>query len=187
MTDTFTASNGIQITMDTDRDGKVYLVGRRARGDEGQYLDTHATAGPGGIVALREFFQHERDEERGLWRSPTDPSWTAVRRNTTIYFQNEDHERNFWFIVGNDATLKPWSGDLQAVAREYLEAHPERKPWEDAKPGEAWEITYTTLVGPDVTKVAIRTDRNMWATDVLEMELNHAITSARRIWPEDAS
>ncbi|WP_171010958.1 MULTISPECIES: hypothetical protein [unclassified Microbacterium] len=143
MTDTFTASNGIEVTMDPDREGKVYLVGRRARGDEGQYLDTHATGGPEGIVALREFFQHERDETRGLWRSAADPTWTAVRRNTCIYFQNEDHERSFHFVPKLEASIKSWSSDLQALAYEYIEAHPERKPWEDATYKDVWVWTTT--------------------------------------------
>lgn len=121
----FTASNGVTLhphdsRMDVNCSGSAH--------PDGHKLSVKETE------ALREFFQHELDEERDMWRSSKDRTWTAMRRNNTIYFQNGDHERSFWFIVGNDATLKPWSGDLQAIAREYLEAHPERKPraWADA-------------------------------------------------------
>lgn len=137
--------------------------------------------------ALREFFQHERDEELGRWRWPENPQYVVYPRGDSgVHVLDEGSGiGSARFIHLNGDPDNP-TAEYQA-AYAYFEAHPERKPWEDAKPGEAWEITYTTLVGPDVTKVAIRTDRNMWATDVLEMELNHAITSARRIWPEDAS
>ena len=189
MTDSFTASNGIQITMDPDRDGKVYLVGRRARGDEGQYLDTHVTGGPEGIAALREFFQHERDEERGLWRSPTDPSWTAVRRNTTIYFQNEDHERSFHFVPKLEGSIRAWSADLQALAYEYIEAHPERKPWEDAKAGDVWVIEVECVESFAVHVVAEFFGAVSFQTPTgnkVNMT-NSTFTGFRKIWPEDAS
>ena len=97
---------------------------------------------------------------------------------------NEKTGSAFWL------NRKTRSDDHRAerrAAAAYFQAHPERKPWEDAKTGEAWEITYTTLVGPEVTKVAIRTDHNTWKTDVHDMDFNYAITAAHRIWPEDAS
>lgn len=174
----FTASNGVSVSRQppvTDR-GSWLMV------------DGHMTS-PNDAQALREFFQHERDEERGLWRSPTDPSWTTVRRNTTIYFQNEDHERNFWFIVGNDATLKPWSGDLQAVAREYLEAHPERKPWHSAKPGEIWVLTIDDSEQVVSAVQQYEKDFNPISHPIYATFANGSehITDARRIWPADAS
>lgn len=130
--------------------------------------------------ALREFFQHERDEERGIWRSHSDSSWTAVRRNTTIYFQNEDHERSFHFIPKLEASIKAWSPDLQSLAYEWIEAHPERKPWEDAEEGQVWIIAYNGREFPAIFQAgAFRDHGGSWSAD--------AITAARRIWPEEAS
>lgn len=133
--------------------------------------------------ALREFFQHERDDALGRWRWPERPHYVAYARGAdSVRIIDERTGRAQEFDRYGEST---WV--MEDAANAYFEAHPERKPWEDAAPGEAWEITYTALASPQVTKIAIRTDRNTWKTDVLEMEFNHAITSARRIWPEDAS
>lgn len=150
MTDTFTASNGIEITMDPDREGKVYLVGRRARGDEGQYLDTHSTAGPEGIVALREFFQHERDEALERWRWPEKPEWVvyakrpgfAAYNGADLLVINELHGASMEYSRALDDGTEYVAEEEKAAlaARAYFKAHPERKPWEDAKAGDVWVI-----------------------------------------------
>ena len=133
------------------------------------------------IEALREFFQHERDEERGLWRSPSDPTWTAVRRNTTIYFQNEDHERSFHFVPKLEASIQAWSSDLQALAYEYIKAHPERKPWQDATAEDVWVITW----GNQIMESAARLSREglflIIGGGIVRPE---DIRTGRRIWPE---
>lgn len=199
MTD-FTASNGITIreredsmmpVLEWNTDGRYYTDGSRwyAVGEGIDGADPGFTADSPVARALREFFQHERDEEQGVWRSSKDHTWTAVRRNNTIYFQNGDHERSFWFIVGNEATLKPWSGDLQAIAREYLQAHPERKPWHDAKPGEVWVLT---IDGSEHVVCAVQQyekDFNPISHPIYATFANGSerITDARKIWPEDAS
>ena len=133
---TFTASNGIPITTKVSGDGRSYLLGMTD-------AVTQAIASEEGIKALREFFQHEKDEQLGRWRSSADPRWTAVRRMNVVYFQCEDGERSFSIAVGHGETQKAWAPELQAIAREYLEAHPEPKPWHDANPGEVWELTTT--------------------------------------------
>ncbi|MBP5800770.1 hypothetical protein J2D78_01605 [Microbacterium maritypicum] len=138
----------------------------------------------GTALALREFFMHEQgiwiDGESGalalLNHVPIDRRYLSIFMNGTMYGVHEPQPGE-----GYGSTPQ------HQVARRFFEAHPERKPWEDAKTGEAWEITYTTLVGPEVRKVAIRTDYNTWKTDVHDMDFDYAITSARRIWPEDAS
>lgn len=140
------------------------------------------------VDVLREFFQHERDEELGRWRWPEHPDFLVYSRgHAGVRVTSESSGDHILAVREAAMKWKAREATYYGAARAYFDAHPERKPWEDAKPGEAWEITYTTLVGPEVTKVAIRTDRNTWKTDVLEMEFNYAITSARRIWPEDAS
>ena len=129
MTEPFNASNGIEITMDPDREGKVYLVGRRARGDEGQYLDAHATAGPEGIVALREFFQHERDEELGRWRDPDNPRLTVYptegyETDEITILDDVDAET---YTITRARAERSQGGWWHDTAKAYFEAHPERK------------------------------------------------------------
>ena len=170
MTDVFTASNGLQINWCGS------LCGQEPSLATGNDIHT----------ARFEFYQQLRDTELERWRWPLYPEYVVYSGRRPILVLNE--------LTGDtlrarrtDEFKEDRDGTIYAAAVAYFQAHPERKPWEDAKPGEAWEITYTGLASPQVTKVAIRTDRNTWKTDVLEMEFNHAITAARRIWPEDAS
>lgn len=197
MTDAFTASNGIQITMDPDRDGKVYLVGRRARGDEGQYLDTHATGGPEGIVALREFFQHERDEELGRWRWPENPDYVVypdANDPRLVTVMRESAARIRKMRRGRDNALSnDYNERFGECADTYFEAHPERKPWEDATPGEVWLFR----AKGDVTPSAFMKSYVGWTNSeavVVQRDpvLPHGGSrdesfEPRRIWPEDAS
>lgn len=147
-------------------------------------------------AALREFFQHERDEERDMWRSSKDRTWTAVRRNNTIYFQNEDHERSFHFVPKLEGSIRAWSSDLQALAYEYIEAHPERKPWHAPDAGDHWALHIAhgmALSGDEhLYKYTRWGSQGRWGfvpTDggsVLD-PTDPTITAGRRIWPEDAS
>lgn len=100
--------------------------------DAGIYIDGSISGTrlfPSDIAALREFFQHERDEELG------------------------------------------------------------RKPWHDAKPGEVWIITTSNVA--DERAVQVTPKGTFQYTDAIEFPQDFpltyaAITSGRRIWPEDA-
>lgn len=92
--------------------------------------------------ALREFFRRETDDALGRWRSASDPAWTAVLDADTGYVKvrNDDGHRSFSFIPGSPATLTPWVKELREIAKEYIESHPEQRPWQGAKPGEVWAL-----------------------------------------------
>lgn len=175
----FTASNGIGVEINND-------TGRIAFDDT-----THPNAPlwlrEGELDALREYFQAEEDKRLGRWRSVEDPSWTAVERNRIVYFRNEDHERSFQ-IVGNGENLWAWSPDLRKVAQEWLDAHPEPKPWHDAKDGEIWALTVDGLdlvfkVGRvSFIQLHISRDEN----PIAQPEFTSSrITAGRRIWPAE--
>ena len=66
MTTKFTASNGLEIEI--GKKGATFV-----KGDDGT-----AWVGPNAVEALREFFQHERDQELGRWRDP-------VNRDLVVY------------------------------------------------------------------------------------------------------
>lgn len=74
-----------------------------------------------------------------------------------------------------------WAGADDVVAlREYFrhEANPKRKPWEDAKPGEVWEINGFP---------AWRLESGAFMFDDESFLFTEDITSGRRIWPEDGA
>lgn len=143
------------------------------------------------VMDAQEFFQAQRDLERGWWRWPTNPDWVAIEGERQPYGRTVVivHERTLDRYWLNDRVLEPGGSaetEYQA-ARAYFEAHPERKPWRDAKPGEVWLVTYR---GREAAYTADQSDFNGAHENGQYATFRHtaaAITAARRIWPEDAS
>lgn len=115
------------------------------------YLDEHggvAWGGPGDgqpwqkvTQAFREFFQAERDTELGRWRSKEHPEYV-------VYVADNGLARVLNEIGGIAGVLLHKRGGRvtsvsEGVAQEFFAAHPESKPWRDAKPGDIWALTGT--------------------------------------------
>lgn len=139
MTDTFTASNGVNISIQPPQT------------DRGPWLmvDGHMTS-PNDATALREFFRHEEDERLGRWRwlentdyvvYPEQPGteWVRVICESQALMARLDRQKACHDYV--DRTVH------QNAARAFFDAHPEPKPWHDATPGDFWEITFSDVGG----------------------------------------
>jgi hypothetical protein len=178
--DTFTASNDVEITVKPERD-ETYLLGKGGPIEGGDRRWTVATANMDGINALREFFQAERDEELGRWRSPEHPNVTCNEHDGAIFVTDERDGRQLLMRRGDEYPSLP---EYTEAARAYFEAHPEREDWEDAKPGDIWVIT---LEGYEVAYQSTSSFAGHvylgGADDTIELN-STMITAARRIWPE---
>ena len=131
----FTASNGLKIKANENEHHPVIV----------------ASLGllPTSVIALREFFQHERDEELGRWRWPENPNYVVYLRNdgqagvfneatgVTVYRFRGEHEHIEELRRQSGEEVMPHTH----AARAYFEAHPERKPWEDATYKDVWVWT----------------------------------------------
>lgn len=139
MTDAYIAPTNKHEIRPTDQEGlRINKPGMDyACGHEPQILVS------GRVESLREYFRDERDRELGRWRSQSDSSWTAVvnKSESEVYFRNDDGLREF-IVHLETRTYGQWVEELREIAKEYLAAHPEKKPWYDAKPGEVWVLTY---------------------------------------------
>lgn len=131
---TFTASNGYKVTPNGDG-ANVY------RG----IMSTPIY--PDEVQALREFFQAEGDERAGRWR------W--VERPDYVVYDTGDHAEVVVLDESTGYMENVWRGKerpgiyIHDAARAYFAAHPEPKPWHDAKPGEVWSI-----IGPSIDRYA---------------------------------
>ncbi|HLS01623.1 MAG TPA: hypothetical protein VK054_06525 [Beutenbergiaceae bacterium] len=198
--ETFTASNGIEIEISQDR----YLLGN---GDYGSG-PTYATAGPEGIDALREYFQAERDTELGRWRDPEAPDVvvyhlpSAKREATGRTVRVLDERLGAAAICNEHLERSSDPTNAEPTAKRYFAAHPEPKPWHDAKPGEAWALTIDgtehlaqTITGriaiyphdadPEFfipTLIPANTIGDIW--EHTWSPSDQRITAGRRIWPE---
>ena len=89
--------------------------------------------------ALREYFQAERDDALGRWRDPEEPDWVVYR------MPEEDDEDGRCVRLLNELSGERWlSWERIAIydsSARYFAAHPEPKPWHDAKAGEYWLVT----------------------------------------------
>lgn len=125
MTD-FTASNGLCVRIQS---------GARTWLD----IESQAVASNEQIQALREFFQHERDEELGRWRSTAIKHHVVYPANTdgkSVRVLNEKTSTSGFYYRGDNG--QNTTEDMGISARAYFEAHPERKPWEDATYKDVW-------------------------------------------------
>lgn len=163
----FTASNGIEV---------------HEQPGGGLYISDACRASTARAQALREFFRAEEDARLGRWRWAEDPDFLVypevgglhrvVREST-----GESQRRNG--LVSADA----WGH----AACAYRIAHPEPKPWHDAKPGEVWLITSNGGTYVDEPAIVVG-DRWMFrsAFDIARVDSVRAdgIKAARRIYPE---
>jgi hypothetical protein len=152
-------------------------------GVNGIYMDDEE------MQALREFFLHERDIELGRWRSKKHPSYV-------VYLHDDDRVR---VVRESDGVSYSWNRlsvtlpygqgcaelQFQPVAREFFTAHPEPKPWHDAKDGEVWALGLGG--GYHAESVAVTGGKFVHgvknAVRVWEIT-DPGIDYGKRIWPE---
>lgn len=116
---TFTASNGIPVIPD----GDYYHFTRAYR------MGTLTGIPRDSALALREFFQHERDEELGRWRWPDNPDVVVYPGDDSeaVVVLDEKAARSWW-VERED--LDYWNPEEVAAqaATAYFEAHPAAEP-----------------------------------------------------------
>lgn len=181
MTTTFIASSGVEI--ETTETGEIFVKGAYG----------YSQAGTEGVEALREFFQHERDRELGRWRDPDNRDLVVYRlpkednidgRAVRVIDETSGDTFIYWetfesFRAGKHAQM--WK-----VAVRYFEAHPEPRPWKEAKPREAWVLTIDGEEIPATTTLSLYSDGCDFYTggDCINAH-DPSITAGRRIWPEE--
>lgn len=175
--DKFTASNGITVRVESRITGD-----RRFLFEVGEVAGVVEMTGPQ-MKALIETLDAERDEELGRWRWPFCSTLMVYRDESpddvmvVDEVRPDEPHRFSRYSVSFD-------GPFGGAARAYFEAHPGRKPWEDAQEGEVWIVTPSKAftLGEQINYPAIfqagmfRDHGGSWGPEDL--------TAARRIWPE---
>lgn len=150
-----------------------------------EYLDGHVSEF---VENLRRFFLHERDQELGRWRWHEHPDYVIYETedawSLTKALRRLVNERD-----GSSSLHRRGDVELPAPVAAYFEAHPEPKPWHDAKPGEVWELTYRSPSQRETSnRVMTCVDDGGNISFFNEYRLHTVnytgIESARRIWPE---
>lgn len=187
----FTASNGVEVRfVDTgigqrmvlkDLDPAQTLLHRA------EYIESWLD--PRQWEAAREFFRDEEDKRLGRWRYTHEDGHVAL-----VYPDAYDPDR-FNVVVeetGRSVSLtrnQPAHQDWRSPLDAYFDAHPEPKPWHDAKPGELWVIRLS-----DSPEIGVSVEHFPPGVDVFQVPdgesisiTRPSITAGRRIWPEVSS
>lgn len=171
----FTASNGVQVI---EEENGCVIISRP------QSLLSSPDAASEDRQAILEWAEHTRDAALGRWRWPENPAFV-------VYAARDEDDGVHWSVdertgeshMNTRAGLQ--SDEHARAARAYFDAHPEPKPWHEAKPGEVW-IIVTRNVGEE-RAVQVHGDQFHY-NDGFEFPLTYeAIESARRVWPEATS
>ncbi|WP_136057290.1 hypothetical protein [Microbacterium sp. K24] len=165
----FTASNGVRILELAEGVGFILP-------DQSDYSKFGITAAK--AEAIVEWGLAKRDAEIGRWRWAENPNFVVYPHERGVVVVDEKAGTNGYYQRG-EYTRSP---DADA-AHAYFEAHPEPKPWEDAKPGESWKLR-EEMAYPGM---AFRTEEMgwLWATG-RPVDLTR-IVDGQRVWPENAS
>jgi hypothetical protein len=187
----FQASNGITISISSIGS----ITARVERGGPELFIANEMV-----VPALREFFRAEEDERVGRWRWPQDPGITVRiapkhaqhydAASVTVMIQQDSDGYVGYYTRDRLPEITEGTGGIVRAGHAYFDAHTERAPWHDARPGEVWLLSIEGVesafypsksLDRAFTPVAPNTGRTAVGFESFEIE------AGRRIWPEDDS
>lgn len=167
----FKASNGTEIIREVF--GNIVMRERNSRSEKWLPVDNDVA------VALGEFFEMEADQILKRWRWPENVNYVVYPSDNGWLVLNEldGHTKHYT----HREHVGVGGSNMTRAARAYFDAHPESKPWHDAKTGEVWVIKW-----PDGTESAwtVNNQGKFESPDSTYQLANPNITAARRIWPQ---
>jgi len=179
----FTASNGIELTNLGGTWGRTKILFVEDSHPSNPKKSRETNFDDEDFLALREFFLHERDTELGRWRWPEDRNYVVYFRSHGERFVHVYHEPSTGLHTEYRDEENDTSLGYSDAAQAYFAAHPVSKPWHDAKPGEAWVISYGGEEHAVISDGAYFLRQGGSEQEITDSR----ITGGRRIWPEDSN
>lgn len=142
--------------------------------------------------ALDERYRARNDEQIGRWRWPERPHFVVYPSAVWLHPADPDvvmvvNESNGSSHRARRDDPDSLFGHFSQAGHAYFVAHPEPKPWHDAKSGEAWVLTVDGEEFPWGVGEGADAGRFVYLGGLSNIPLEHpSITAGRRIWPEDA-
>ena len=118
---------------------------------EEQRLPNQTILWPDEAEGLRIFFQEKRDRALDRWRDPVNPDMVCypVDNSTLADVRVLDERTGASFFYTRDSILDQKYPPSFETANRYYTSHPIMRPWEDAKEGEYWLVTWSHLPTPE--------------------------------------
>lgn len=155
-------------------DGKLTLF------DPKSIYDTRIVLHDDAVKALRTYFQEESDTELNRWRDPINPVLVCFPINeNNIRVLNEQHGLSYVYDRRDDIDLQSSNPYVRAAWR-YFEAHPPKRPWENATHGDIWVLT-----SPDGKAIPYTKIWERWSREhVIVTHTDDYFVDGYRLWPE---
>jgi hypothetical protein len=144
---------------------------------------------PWEVKAVREFFRAEEDERLGRWRWPENPDYVVYPIIEPAHEIAFGSDLSVMILHEPTGVLKGYcraedqggrDREYPDAARAYFDAHPEPKPWHDAKEGEVWALRFED----DDDEFAAFKYGTRWKSTEGGWPNEDLITAGRRIWPK---
>ena len=112
---------------------------------------------------VRNYFQKKRDRALGRWRDPINPDMVCypVDDSTLADVRVLDERTGESHVYTKDSVLGQKYRESFETAVRYYASHPIMHPWEDAKEGEYWLVTWTHIHTPDPC-VVVSVDNDLY-------------------------
>ena len=103
------------------------------------------------VVGVRNSFQEKRDRALGRWRDPVNPDMVCypVDDSTLVDLRVLDERTGELFFYSRDSVLNQKFRPSFETAVRYYDSHPIMRPWEEAKEGEYWLVTWSHSSEPE--------------------------------------
>ena len=100
---------------------------------------------------VHKFFQKKRDRALGRWRDPVNPDMVCypIEDRTLADVRVLNERTGELFFYSRDNILEHKFYTSFETATRYYASHPIMRPWEDAKEGEYWLVTWSHSPTPE--------------------------------------
>ena len=116
-----------------------------------QMLPNHTILSSDAVVGVRNLFQMKRDRALGRWRDPINPDMVCypVDDSTLADVRVLDERTGVSYFYSRYNILDQKICESFETATRYYASHPITRPWEGAKEGEYWLVTWSQLPTPE--------------------------------------
>ena len=103
------------------------------------------------VEGVRNSFQEKRDRALGRWRDPMNPDMVCypLDDRALVDVRVLDERTGESFFHSRDNALNQKFDPSFVTANRYYASHPTMRPWEEAKEGEYWLVTWSHLPAPE--------------------------------------
>ena len=118
---------------------------------------------------VHNFFQKKRDRALGRWRDPVNPDMVCypVDDSTLADVRVLDERTGVSYFYARYNVLNQKFRPSFETAVRYYDSHPTMRPWEEAKEGEYWLVTWSHLPTPEPCTV-VQVDNKLFFKGVTQ-------------------